>query len=100
MKRQINVCGVTYQICHNTQEQDRDLVGSYGYCDYKNKIIALNATNSEYQDKITLRHELIHAFFDECGLSKYSNDETLVIFLELQLPKLFDICKRLDILER
>ena len=36
----------------------------------------------------TLRHELIHAFFFEAGLSDYCSDETLVDFIAQQFPKL------------
>ena len=35
-----------------------------------------------------LRHELIHAFFFEAGLSDYCSDETLVEFIAQQFPKL------------
>lgn len=97
--KKVNVCGVTYRIRRATEAQNSELVGSYGYCDYQAKTIVLNADNTEYQNKRTLRHELTHAFLDECGLGGYSNNETLVTFLEMQLPKLFALCKKLGALE-
>ena len=41
----------------------------------------------EYKKKI-LRHELIHAFFHECGLRDYCEDEVLVDFIAAQFHKL------------
>lgn len=35
-----------------------------------------------------LRHELIHAFFNEVGLENYSNDEVLVDWMAKQFPKM------------
>lgn len=35
-----------------------------------------------------LRHEMIHAFFDESGLDQYSDDEQLVNWLAVQFPKM------------
>lgn len=34
-----------------------------------------------------LRHELIHAFFNEAGLENYRNDEVLVDWMAKQFPK-------------
>ena len=42
---------------------------------------------SNYQ-KLILRHELIHAFFKECGLSNYCSDELLVEVLAVNFHKL------------
>lgn len=39
----------------------------------------------------TLRHELIHAFFFESGLTEYGGDEILVDFIAQQFPKLQQI---------
>ena len=41
----------------------------------------------EYYKKV-LRHELLHAFFHEMGLSKYSNDETLIDALAIKMPQI------------
>lgn len=95
----VSICGVTYRISHNNEINDPEMAKKYGYCDYEHKSIVLNTSNDIYEDKRTLRHEILHAFLDECGLSHYSCDEKLVTFFEMQLPKLFAICKQLDILE-
>ena len=38
--------------------------------------------------KEVLRHELVHAFFEESGLDDYSNNEQLVNWLATQFPKI------------
>lgn len=38
--------------------------------------------------KLTLRHELCHAFLYESGMKQYYDDETLIGWLEVMLPKL------------
>lgn len=43
--------------------------------------------------KEVLRHEIIHAFFDESGLEKYSRDEELVDWIAVQFPKMLEIFK-------
>lgn len=40
-----------------------------------------------------LRHEIIHAFFNEAGLYEYSGNEQLVDWLAIQFPK---ICKAFE----
>ena len=35
-----------------------------------------------------IRHEVIHAFFAESGLSKYGDDEVLVDWIAKQMPKI------------
>lgn len=38
--------------------------------------------------KEVLRHELIHAFFNESGLDDYSNNEQLIVWISSQFPKM------------
>ena len=42
---------------------------------------------AEYTDKV-LRHEIVHAYFHESGLSNYCQDEVLVEWVAQQLPKM------------
>lgn len=42
---------------------------------------------AEYTDKV-LRHEIVHAYFHESGLSSYCQDEVLVEWVAQQLPKM------------
>lgn len=51
------------------------------------------AETKELRKKEVIRHELIHAFFDESGLDDYSNNEQLVSWLASQFPKLLQAFK-------
>lgn len=48
------------------------------------------ATEAEKESryKRVMRHELIHAFFNEAGLRDYSDNEFLVDWLACQFPKM------------
>lgn len=55
--------------------------------------------------KRVLRHEIIHAFFNESGLSDDSNNvtawaknEEMVDWFAIQSPKVFKVFQELDIL--
>lgn len=43
-----------------------------------------------------LRHEIIHAFFEESGLDEYSENEELVQWLAIQFPKLVDTFEQIN----
>lgn len=43
-----------------------------------------------------LRHEVIHAFFNECGLDDYCNDEELVDWIAVQFLKMLKVFQELD----
>ena len=49
----------------------------------------LMACAKDIRHKEVLRHEIIHAFFDEAGLNDYSNNEQLVEWIAFQFPKMF-----------
>lgn len=44
------------------------------------------------------RHEVVHAFFTESGLSDYCSNEQLVDYIAMQSPKIFKVFQELDIL--
>lgn len=50
-----------------------------------------NFENMEAYFMKVLRHEMIHAFMHECGLSSYVKDEQLTEFLAQQLDKMWEI---------
>lgn len=43
-----------------------------------------------------MRHEVIHAFLDESGMRKWSEDELLVDWMAAQLPKMFKVFQSLQ----
>ena len=107
----INILGTDYAVTVKKYEEDVDfeLLNCSGYCSSIEKRIVLcdmstykgweNETQSviEGQMKETLRHEIIHAFFNESGLSENSNpvenawarNEEMVDWFTLQGPKIY-----------
>ena len=55
--------------------------------------------NIEAFNRKTLRHEVIHAFFVESGLTEYTEDEVLVEWIAVQFPKISQVMKELGISE-
>ena len=54
-------------------------------------------TNDRSQElDMVLRHEIMHAFFYECGLMKYADDELLVDFIAMQFNKLKHLMGAVD----
>ena len=92
--------------------------GLAGYCEEENKLIVVADMSEEkyfvgmdekaqetYRKK-TLRHEIMHAFLNESGLSDSSNQfdgawaksEEMVDWFAIQAPKIFSTFKKMNIL--
>lgn len=93
----INILGVKYDIRETQLDYD-----TLGRCNRYSKVIELNkdlADICECKESIdvikaqVLRHEILHAAFHECGLSKYAEDESLVELLAIQFPKIIQAMK-------
>lgn len=93
----VDILGTKYTVTRNTSAIEG--MGADGICQaYHRKIIYrdlkdfLNDTNSVSAKKLrrdeVIRHEVIHAFFAESGLSRYGNDEGLVDWIAKQMPKI------------
>ena len=68
-----DVFGVCYTLCLFDYECEY-----FGYTDCDKKYILIDC-NLEYKKLVeVLTHELLHAYFFECGLECYSSDETLI----------------------
>lgn len=116
----VNVLGTEYTIeTHKVSEdeylKDRKLAG---YCTEESKqIVIADMSEKEYFDgmneaeqktywKKTLRHELVHAFLNESGLSDsastpacaWAKHEEMVDWFAIQSPKIFKLFQQLDIL--
>lgn len=119
-KKTVNVLGTEYTIeTHKTSDDSYLKNNNFsGYCDEEEKLIVIADTSEKeffgelsemvqksYSNK-TLRHELIHAFLNESGLSAnamaskaaWSKNEEMVDWLAIQLPKIFKLVQELDIL--
>lgn len=76
-----NIMGTTYKI--KVINDKNDFLTFEGLMRPKEKDILLLDKYEHIEDlKKTLLHELLHAYFHECALTCYSNDEILISWLE------------------
>lgn len=116
----IDILGTEYRIeIHKVSEDSFMEEKSFaGYCDEENKLIVvadmseekyfvgMDEKAQETYCKKTLRHEIMHAFLNESGLSDSSNcydgawakNEEMVDWIAIQSPKIFSTFKEMDIL--
>lgn len=113
MQKAVNILGTEYKIEIHKISEDIELKdnGWGGYCNETLKLIVLSDVDEDEnygncsdheKDKITketLRHELIHAFLSESGLSSNSlqysagwvKNEEMVDWFGIQSPKIFKL---------
>lgn len=97
----VNVLGTEYEIVEVDQSSDPMLKDNAGYCDGSVKKITLDNMESEKKEinsvknmdlfkRDTMRHELVHAFMNESGLTSECrwNSEEMVDWVALQFPKM------------
>lgn len=117
----INVLGMEYRIETHKVSEDSYLEENKlaGYCGEEEKLIVVADMSEEkyftgmgekaqeaYWKK-TLRHEIMHAFFNESGLSDSSNqyggawakNEEMVDWFAIQSPKIFKVYLELGIID-
>lgn len=117
---EVNILGTEYRIeTHKVSEDDYlEENRLAGYCGEEDKLIVI-ADMSEKQyftgmdergreayRKKTLRHEIIHAFLNESGLSDnastpacaWAKHEEMIDWIAIQSPKIFKVFQELDIL--
>ena len=116
----IDILGTEYRIEIHKVSEDSYMKekGLAGYCEEENKLIVVADMSEEkyfvgmdekaqetYRKK-TLRHEIVHAFLNESGLSDSSNrfdgawavNEEMVDWLAIQAPKIFSTFNKMNIL--
>lgn len=95
----INILGTKYKIIDKTLEEEKRLEDCNAFIDWTNKEIVVEKNiegtlkNMEVYKNKVIRHEIIHGFFLESGLVDYSNDELLVDWIAIQLPKIIKATK-------
>lgn len=107
----VSILGTTYTIQELSVAEDISLKDCDGYCDKTDKriVIAKKEADCDLGDfeqhrKKTMRHEVLHAFFNESGLAenfenkRYGIPETLVDWFAIQSPKIYKTFAELDIL--
>jgi hypothetical protein len=114
----INILGIDYKILFKVLNEDDVLKDYDGYCDSPNRTIVIRRYTEEERkkdnmtdnldgyNKKVLRHEIIHAFLYESGLSgnsmRYDNawprNEEMVDWIAIQFPKILLAFKEADCL--
>jgi len=103
----VNVLGTEYQIITDDSIVSQ---GVDGICkSYDKQIIIRSKDNmlcaddreavKEVRYREVLRHELVHAFFDEAGLDEYSSNEQLVTWIASMFPKMVKAFREADCME-
>lgn len=115
MKKTVNILGTKYDVYLDVPEhKDRELAGRFGYCaPTQKKIVTVDLNtvdcwnNETYysklvQGKITLRHEIIHAFLYESGLwgssvesEHWAMNEEMIDWIASQFPKILEVFRKL-----
>lgn len=103
----INILGTQYEVIKQTEKENPKLKDANGLCEpYTRQIIYSEQEpgldvfdNIDAFNKKTLRHEIVHAFFVESGLTEYTEDEVLVEWIAVQFPKISQVMKELGISE-
>lgn len=102
----INILGTEYTIHNQNRDENRIFRNNDGYCDTSSKEIFICIFEKEedslkdyksYMNKV-LRHEIIHAFLFESGLSVNSDwayNEEIVDWIAIQFPKLEKVFKEI-----
>lgn len=99
----IDILGVNYSVRVQDAKENPKLDGADGLCEIYAKQLILD--NSGKQDKNayanigeyyqqTLRHEVFHAIFAECGATDYCRDEKLIDMLAVLYPKIEKIMQK------
>lgn len=114
----VNILGTEYTIKYKTYDEDACLKENSfaGYCNsIPKEIVVLDLNKVEQWDdeeqsikdmsmKETLRHEIIHAFFNESGLQDSSHkydgawtkNEEMVDWIAIQFPKILKAFKEVN----
>lgn len=101
----IDVLGTTYEVKYRRREDDKNLEQCDGYTDCSAKMIVVEEKDWEPMDQMDLkeyqrmivRHEIVHAFLHESGLSgcsivtdvPWAKNEEMVDWFAIQSPKIF-----------
>ena len=116
----VSILGTTYKIETRKISQDELLLKNRwaGYCSEDSKLIVVadmtekpyfegmnNAEQDAYR-KRTLRHEIVHAFLSESGLSENSSvpesgwakHEEMIDWIAIQFPKIIDVFNKVGCL--
>lgn len=110
----INVMGTDIRVEFRKPEDDKKLSGLDGYFDHSANLIVVlipepddsTVEDLERYQKRVLRHELMHAFLHESGLSinsagvdAWATNEEMVDWFAIQSPKIFRVFQKEGLLD-
>ena len=108
MELTVDVLGTEYSVIQSNKVDDMTLEKCDGYCDHSVKKIVVDTfqksptslENLESYTKKVIRHELVHAFLFESGLScnSWADNEEIVDWIAIQFPKLLKAFKDMGVL--
>ena len=102
---EVDILGEKWEVLIRKEAEEQRLDGSDGFADWTARQIVIADRLDEGNLKFprayickVLRHEIIHAFFRESGLGEsmywgLSNEEMIVDWIAIQLPKIAAVCK-------
>lgn len=111
----IDILGAKYEVEFVTEEKMCDLMLETGFggccCEHSKKIYISTMNHCEEPEEVvneikknSLRHEVIHAFLSESGLSSnalntecWAKNEEMVDWIALQFPKILKVYTELGI---
>lgn len=117
MVKTVNILGANYKVYTKVDPtKDKLLDGLYGYTSSSERVIVVvdldklsgwdshTTEAKQRQNKITLRHEILHAFLNESGLCEsalhysgaWSANEEMVDWFAVQYPKIQKVYKMFD----
>lgn len=112
--KRINILGTYWKIIYiEDTSKDLELKDNDGYCNFSNNEIVIDVELKDYGScnkmeiiRRTLRHEIIHAYIETCGLSSsslrytggWARNEEMVDWFAIQSPKIYKTFKDLDII--
>lgn len=93
----LSILGVTYTVKF-LKDKDFPKAGYDGLCNSVSKTILIRLKKDKTLQNEVLRHEIIHAFFHESGLTNYENDEVLVEWVAMQFLKIKEVIDKSEVL--
>lgn len=111
-KKKINILGEEWTIWERAEREDERLKDCDGYCDWTTREIVVERENlgnlqdmERYIRKVK-RHEIVHAFLFESGLShsscsveSWTRNEEMVDWIANQGPKIYEAWKEAGALD-
>lgn len=106
-KKEVPVLGTVYKIFYEKKGKKYLDLECDGYTTWDLKEIHVCSSGCKPYDRKVMRHEVLHAFMFESGYFGNENprrkenihDEQIIDFWSVQLPKVFEVFKELEILD-